>query len=213
MSTPDFSFAADAAPNADKGEKHGAGEKHSKPNKDSDKLDLFKGWLDLTVWTIVVFLVLFTVLSLFVWPQVREGLDKRERSIAADKAEAVAAKKEAEALRVSLQAELAKANEQIRTMIDKARLDAESAAAEQLAKGKADLAGERERMLREVRLSSDAALKEIWQQAAELATLISSKAVRKQLSLDDHRALIDEALTEFRAAAQSRRDDIVSARA
>lgn len=174
---------------------------------------LFKGAVEVSLWTIVVFLTLFTVLRRFAWDKIRDGLDKREQAFARDKQEAENARREAAQLRDQLKQEMARANDQIRQMIDKARQDAQQTAAEELARGKAELQAERERQQRELKLSTDHALQEIWSQAAQLATLISTKAVRKQLSLDDHRGLVTEALTEFRAAAQTRHQDLESARA
>ena len=56
-------------------------------------------------------------------------------------------------------------------------------------------------------------LKEIWTHVAQVATLISGKAIKKKLTEDDHRALISEALDEFRAAATARKEDVESVRA
>jgi F-type H+-transporting ATPase subunit b len=182
------------------------------PPKD-DKLDLFKGTLDLAIWTIAVFLILFLVLSNFAWPQIRAGLDKRENDIARDRAEADKAKKEAEALRATLQAEMARAHEEARKIIDKAVADARASAADEVARGKAELAAEKERLHAEVARARDQALHEVWAQGADLATLISSKAIGRQLSLDDHRALLAQALDEFKAAARGRVRELESARA
>lgn len=178
-----------------------------------EKLDPFKGAVDLSIFTILVFLILFSLLRAFAWKPITEGLAKREEAMARDKMEAVKARQEADALRAQLQAEMAKVNDQIRSMMDKARQDASAVAAEELARGKKELAEERERLQRELRISTDDALQKIWQQSAQLATLISSKAVRKQLSEQDHRALVDEALAEFRQALEGRKEQIESARA
>lgn len=205
--------AAPADPHAADAKKadpaHATGDSHAK----AGEINVFDGWLDLTIWTIVVFLLLFGILSKFAWPQIRDGLDRRERAIARDKQEAERAKHEAAALREQLSQEMAKANDQIRQMIDKARQDAQKTAADELARGKQELQAERERLQRELKLSTDNALREIWGQGAQLATLISSRAVRKQLSVDDHRALLDEALNDFRAAADQRRQNLESSRA
>lgn len=206
-------WAAKAAdPHAATGKKaddHAKGGDHAK----GDDIDVFHGALDLTIWTIVVFLVLFGILSKFAWPQIRDGLDRRERAIARDKQEAERAKHEASALREQLAQEMAKANDQIRQMIDKARQDAQKTAADELSRGKQELQAERERLQRELKLSTDNALREIWSQGAQLATMISSRAVRKQMNVDDHRALLDEALKDFRAAADQRRQNLESSRA
>ena len=183
---------------------------HAPEGKD---LNVFKGGLDLTIWSIVVFLALFFILNKFAWPSIRDGLDKREQSIAHDKHEAEKAKREASEVRAKLEAEMARVNAEIRTMMDKARVDAAATAAEELARGKAELQAERDRQQRELRISTDDALHRIWETAAQLATSISAKAVRKQLSYDDHHALVAEALEEFKASASGRLDDLRSAKA
>src|SRR5437763_265847 len=43
-----------------------------------------------------------------------------------------------------------------------------------------------------------AAMQEIYQQAVTLASMLSAKTIRRQLSADDHRALLDEALAELK---------------
>lgn len=176
-------------------------------------LDLFKGTLDLTIWTIVVFLLLYLILRKYAWGPIREGLDRREQSIAHDKHEAVRAKQEADALRVKLDAEVARANDQVRQLMDKARADAQALATEEINRGKAELQAERDRLQRDMATQRQQALQEAATHAVSLATLLSAKAVKKSLSEDDHRALLGEALAEFKSAAESRLADLTSARA
>lgn len=216
LSAPGPVSAAKAAPDEhakEKAAKGDAAKDDAHHDKKDDSIDLFKGWIDLTVWTIAVFLILFTILSLTAWPQIRAGLDARESAIARDKAEADKAKREADAARAELAAKMAKANDEIRTMMDKARADAQATAADEIARGKAELAAERTRLRDEMARARDQALQEVWTSGANLATLISAKAIGKSLSLDDHRALVDDALREFRSSAQSRVEDLTSARA
>lgn len=218
MSTPAPSVAAEEKDHAKEGAKEKHGEKHDDKHggghaAGDEKLDLFKGWIDLTVWTIAVFLILFGVLSYAAWPQIRAGLDKREGDIARAKAEAEKTAAEARELRRTLDAQMAKANDEVRTMIDKARSDAAATAAAEIAKGKAEIAAERARMREENARARDQALQEVWTSGASLATLISAKAIRKNLSEEDHRALVDEALREFRSAAEARLQDLTSAKA
>src|SRR5262245_20168076 len=85
------------------------------------EIDLFKGALDLTIWTIVVFLLLFFILGKFAWPQIMSGLQQREETIAKDKHEATLARQEADDLRLKLKQEAEKAQDRIRQMIDKAQ--------------------------------------------------------------------------------------------
>jgi len=181
--------------------------------KAESQVDLFKGWIDLSVYTIIVFLILFGIVLKFAWKPIATGLDAREHSIARDKHEAELAKQEAAQTRDKLSAEMARINAEIRSMIDKARGDAQKTAEEELARGKAENAVERERMYREVAIARDAMQKEVFDNGVMLATLISAKTIKKQLTEHDHRALIDEALREFRAAAEKRKSDLENATA
>lgn len=174
---------------------------------------LFKGAIEVSLWTIMVFLILMFLLTKFAWGPIRDGLNQREQSIARDKREAELARKEASEMREKLQQEMAKVNDQIRQMMDKARQDAQQTTEAELARGKAELQAERQRLLREVQTLKDQALQEIWNQGAQLATLISSKAIRKSLDYSDHRALLTEALDEFKGSALTRKGDLETARA
>src|SRR5437773_1376298 len=46
-----------------------------------EKSNVFKGILDLTIWTIVVFLLLVLILGKYAWGPMLEGLQKREDAI------------------------------------------------------------------------------------------------------------------------------------
>src|SRR5438067_1343731 len=75
---------------------------------------MFEKALDLSIWTLVVFLVLVFVLSKFAWKPMLEGLDKRERDIASAVEEAKKAKEEAAALHQQMVEIRQKANEEAR---------------------------------------------------------------------------------------------------
>ena len=174
---------------------------------------LFKGAIELSLWTIVVFLLLMGVLRKYAWGPILEGLKQREEGIARDKAEAEHARRLAAEAQARAEEALARAAADASQLIAKAKQDAAASAAEEIARGKAELQAERDRLRHEMEVARDQALQQIWEQAAQLATLISSKAVGKQLSYEDHRQLLGEALAEFRAAGQSRVEDLESARA
>jgi F-type H+-transporting ATPase subunit b len=175
--------------------------------------DVFRGTLDLALWTIVVFLVLLFVLRSTAWRPLLEGLDKREQNIAGAMEEARAAREEAARLNERLRAEMDKAAEQVRQMMDEARRNAERLAADLIAQGEAKLQADRESLNREVATSYDQALQQVFSQGVDLGTLIASKVVGRQLNADDHRRLLDEALAEFRKAGEARLADIESVRA
>lgn len=167
--------------------------------------DIFGRSLDLAIWTWVVFFGLLYVLGKYAWGPLLEGLRKREQGILTAIAESQKAREEAQQLRKQLQAEMDRAHDTVRELLEEARRDAQYTSDEMLAKARSEIQAERERLRREIDLARDQSIQEIWKQAAELATLISSKAVRKQLSLEDHHHLVDLALQEMKTAATNRR--------
>jgi F-type H+-transporting ATPase subunit b len=162
--------------------------------------DLF-GWaMDLGIWTLVVFLILLFVLSKFAWKPMLQGLEHREKAIHSALHEAQAARDEAARLRTQFEEQMRKANDQSREILDEARRAAERTTAEMVADARKEIQTERERLQRELSFARDQALQEIRAQTAQLATLVSSKVIRRNLNVDDHRQLVDEALAELKQA-------------
>jgi F-type H+-transporting ATPase subunit b len=95
---------------------------------------------------------------------------------------------------------MAKAQDQVREMLDEARRNGQRTAEELLNKAKADAQAERERGRREIALATDQALQQIAAQTANLATLAASKVIRRELRPEDQRQLVDEALAELNQA-------------
>jgi F-type H+-transporting ATPase subunit b len=156
---------------------------------------------DLGLWSLVVFLLLLYVLSKMAWPKMIEGLKKREDRIRTAQEEAVKARDEAHAMHLKLQKELDEAHLRVKEIIDSGRRDAQALREEEMAKTKADIQVERDRLHREIESETDRALQRIWTQAADLATQASAKALGRGLDGDAHRRLIDEALADLRRAA------------
>lgn len=156
---------------------------------------------DLGLWAIVVFIGLLVILRWAAWGPIVSGLQAREESIRGSVEEARRTREEMERLRAQFKAELDQAYAKIPAMMDEARRDAQQLAEEMRTKANADIQTERQRLRREIDTARDQALQELWTQAAQLATLISAKAIGKSLSEEDHRRLIDEALNDLRQAS------------
>jgi len=173
--------------------------------------DPFSKSLDLAIWSMVVFLLLVLVLKKYAWGPILEGLKRREEGIAHALTEAALAKEEASKLRRELSAELAKAHDQVREIMEEARRDAQATADAIVSKGKAEIQTERDRLRREMETARDQALQELWAQSAELATLISTKALRRNIGADDHRRLVQDAIGELGSAGASKYRERVGA--
>ena len=155
---------------------------------------------DLGIYTFIVFALLFIILSKFAWPHISEGLKKREAAILGAREEAAKSRAEAEELRVKLQKDYAEAQDKIRAMLDEARRDSEALRVAEREAGAKDAQAERERAKREIQTEKEAVLLELYQQAVQLASMLSSKTIKRQMSADDHRRLLDESLSELRGS-------------
>jgi F-type H+-transporting ATPase subunit b len=158
---------------------------------------------DLGLWTLIVFGLLLFILSRTAWPAMLEGLKKREQNISDAITSAERARAESERIQQELRAEMAKANDNIRAMMDEARKDATEAKEEMLTAAKKEIGAERDRLRREIETAKDQALLDIWNQSTQLAALISSKTLKREIRADDHKKLFDEAMAEFKSAKAS----------
>jgi F-type H+-transporting ATPase subunit b len=165
---------------------------------------------DLGLWTVVVFVLLLFVLRKLAWTPWLQATQRREEVIQGALAEAQRAREEAQRLRDQLQSEMDRASEKVRDLLDEARRDAQQNTEEMLTRTRGEIQRERERLHREIGMAKDQALQEIWNQAAQLATLISTKAIRRQLNPDDHRRLVDEAIAELSQTGNERQREVAS---
>ena len=154
---------------------------------------------DLGIYTLIVFGLLLFVLSKFAWPHIAEGLKKREAAIIGAREEAAIAKKEAEELRAKLQKDYAEAQDKIRAMLDEARRDSDALRVTEREAGARDAQKLVADARKEIQAEKEVVLQELYQQAVQLASMMSSKTLRRQMSADDHRKLLDESLAELRS--------------
>jgi F-type H+-transporting ATPase subunit b len=156
--------------------------------------------IPLGVFTVIIFLVLLAVLKKYAWGPMLDGLHRREQAIRGALDEARQTRDEAARLKEELQRQVGRAHETVREILDEARRDAEAATADMTAKARADIQAERDRARRELLMARDQALQELTSFTANLATLVSAKVIRRSISEDDHRRLVDEALAELKQA-------------
>jgi F-type H+-transporting ATPase subunit b len=182
--------APEAGASAEKGKAEGEG-------GESEKMNIFKGSLDLGIWTIVVFLLLLFILSRFAWKPMLEALHRREENIRASVEEAQRARDEAQRIRADLEQKMAHAQEDVQRTLEEGRRAAQRQYDEAVAKAKAEIQAERERLHREIEGAKDQALQEIWNRTAELAVTVTRKVLPRHLTPDDQRRLVDEALAEL----------------
>ena len=187
-----------AAAKEETGHPEAAGADHGgKPKVDVAESFGLKRW-DLGIYTLIVFLLLLAILGRFAWGPMMRGLDAREAGLRKTHEDAEAARAESQKALAEVQARLARAADEIRAMLDEARRDAQVVKDQLKADAAGEIQAERDRIRREIEMARDQALQDIYQQAVQLAALVSTKAVKRELTPADHSRLLDEALADLR---------------
>jgi F-type H+-transporting ATPase subunit b len=155
---------------------------------------------DLGIYTLIVFGILMLVLAKYAWPPMREGLEKRESNIKSALEQAKQDHAAASALLAQAKKQTDDAAVQVKAMLDEARRDADVLRASEREAAAKDIVAEKDRAKREIAAEKDAILKEVYDQSVKLAAMMSEKAIRRSVSADDHRRLLDESLAELRSA-------------
>ncbi len=152
---------------------------------------------DLAIWTGVVFLILMAILWKFAWGPIARGLESRERGVADQIEQAGRSNQEAKELLGQYEQKLADSKDEVRTIIDQGRRDAERVGREMLDKAKAEAQAEQERAVQQIDLATIGALKELAEESANLAVELAGKIVRAELKADDHARLIQQTMAGF----------------
>jgi F-type H+-transporting ATPase subunit b len=170
--------------------------------QESGKIDIAEKFglkrYDLAIWTFVVFGLLIIVLGKYAWGPIMAGLDKREANLRKAHDDADAARSEAQKALDDVKARLAKTSDEVRAMLDEARREAQAVKDRFKSDAATEIQAERDRIRREIDMAKDQALQEIYHQAVQLAALVSTKAIKRQLTPADHQGLLDDALADLR---------------
>ncbi len=152
--------------------------------------------LGLMVWTLILFLFTMWVLSRVAFPRIQEALDKRAKAIAESIDAAEKTREEADQLLAEYRARLKEAREQADDIVARARKAADTAKSQAADEGKA----KREELVaaarRDIEAETRRSLERIRKEVADLTLLTTEKVARKSLTADDHKKLIDDALSE-----------------
>lgn len=201
--------AAHAVEQAQSAESHGAGEghgvaaggaEHETPLL-SDPSDP-QTWYS-ALWVVIIFVVLLVVLYPTAWKNVLAGLKAREERIRKDIADAEAARAKAETTLREYNAQLSAAENRVREMISKATAEGERVAAGIRTHAQQEAEEAKERANRDIEAAGKAAVAEIHRQAADLATAIAEKIIRKNLSADDQRELVNRSLEQLQGLSKN----------
>jgi F-type H+-transporting ATPase subunit b len=152
--------------------------------------------IGLMIWTLLAFGITLYILNKVAFPRIAEALDKRRKAIEDSIEHAEQAKREADELLEEYRARLREAREQADDIVVRARKAAESLSDE----SKAQATQQREELLaaarRDIETETRRSLEQIRKEVADLTVIATEKVTRKSLTPEDHRRLIEDALTE-----------------
>ena len=149
---------------------------------------------------IIVFGIAFFILSKTAWPKILGGLEARDEKIKSDLASAETARAQAQSALAEYEKALAEARSEAARIVEEARANQLQIAAELKAKTEKELVDMRESAKRDIASAKSAAINELHAHVADLATDIAGKILKRELSADDQRSLVDESLSQLAAA-------------
>jgi F-type H+-transporting ATPase subunit b len=194
-------YAAEQAPPA--GDTPAAPEHEAAAEQEPNLLPTPAQGLFTGVTTLIVFSLLLAILGKYAWGPIARGLHEREANIRKDISDAQASRNAAEQKLAEYQKKLASAEDEVRALLDKARVDAEKMATMLKMQAQQDSEEIKERATREIEASKNQALSEIYAQSADLSTKIAEKILRRNLNADDQRDLVKQSLEEFQTAGRN----------
>jgi F-type H+-transporting ATPase subunit b len=150
----------------------------------------------LMIWTLLAFGASFLILRKLAFPRIAAALDKRRVAIEDSIDSANRTKEEADSLLEEYRARLKEAREQADDIVVRARQASEKLQEDSKAEAKAQREEMMESTHREIEAETQRALEEIRKEMANLTLVATEKVTRRSLDDDDHRRLIDEALSE-----------------
>jgi F-type H+-transporting ATPase subunit b len=175
---------------------------HADPGKAGVLPSIQQGIVPMIV-TLVVFSVVFAVLAAKVWPAISKGLKDREDKIRSAIEEAELAQEQAKAALEQYERNLAQARAEAQKMLDDAKSQQQAIAAELKAKAEVELNGMREKAKRDIESAKAAAVIELNGYAANLATDMARKILKREVSGGDQQRLITESLAELQTAGRN----------
>lgn len=146
--------------------------------------------------SLVQFLILYWLLRRFLWGPVTHALDERARKIREGLDLAESAKQERERMKQEVERLLAQARREAGEISERTRAAAEAAAADIRAQAKAEADRLRDKGRQDAQALHDQALAQLRSEVASMAVLAASRILGREVSPEQHRALIERSLDE-----------------
>jgi F-type H+-transporting ATPase subunit b len=152
--------------------------------------------IGLMIWTLLAFGITLWFLRRYVFPQIQDQLDKRQRAIEETIDTAERTKREADQLLAEYRERLQEARQQAEDIVVRARKAAETHQQEVSQSASVKQQEMLEQARRDIETETRLALEKIRKEVADLTVMATEKVTRKTLTGEDHQRLIREALAE-----------------
>ncbi len=146
--------------------------------------------------TVLTFIILLVLLKKFAWGPLKKVMDDRERSINQDIDDAERAKMNAQRLEEENRQKLKETQDEVHKILEDAKVQAQRQQEEIIHEANQRANGMIETAQSEIKSEKERALAEINNQVSELSVLIASKVLRKEISEQDQKALIEKYVKE-----------------
>jgi F-type H+-transporting ATPase subunit b len=146
----------------------------------------------LYIWTIVTFLVLVALLARFAWRPLLTALQERQERIRHALDDAKRAEEEMERVKRESAEIIRRAHVEASSIVSASRTDAERVREETKQKARSEAAAILAAAQRQIEAEALRARNEVRREAADLSVAIASKLIRRNISVEDNRKIIDE---------------------
>ena len=157
-------------------------------------------------FTITVFVGLVVVLGLFAFKPILQGLQRREKFIRDSLTSAKRDREEAEARLKELTEKLDKARHEAGAIVDEGRRAGEAVKRRMEEEARRNGEAMIERAKREIGIARDTALRDLHEESAKLAMDMAGAVLKRQLTPEDHRRLVGEALARIKEQGRDSRN-------
>lgn len=149
------------------------------------------------IWVIVTFTVLFLLLYFTAWPKLLSALEERENTIRNQLEEAERERNQAAELVEKHRQEVEKVREDARAILEEQRAEGQKVRADIVGKARDEAEQIVEKARQEIGLERDKAVEILRREAVELSLEAAGKVLGRAITEDDHRRLVEEAVSEL----------------
>ncbi len=157
-------------------------------------------------WTWITFIVVLLIMWKVAWGPIAKGLQDREEHIRKAIADADEAKKKAEELVKQFEEKLEGARSEAEAIIREGRDDAVRVKEKYAQEQRAEAEAMKDRALNEIELAKGKALEDIRQEARSLSIEIATKVLEREVSAQDHAALIEQTLAGYAQSVEGEQE-------